>query len=827
MSRKNFFALCAILFVATMLGTRLWADARRDALPVLSTVEQAPDGRVFAVFGQTLHIESRDGDSLAVIPLARFGVDAFHGDLAVLPDGSIILAQGRLPEVTVAENLLVTARQANESNTPSEPLIRCTLDEARCAPLVAGNPAYRAGRTFMLAVVGDGRRIVVADTARHRLLLVGLDGQVLDSIGSGFHFPNQVQAISPTEVVVADTRNNRLASVAVGADSFGAVTTVSDIDCWPGSAVRRYPSGFAELANGSRWALTATTDLMNHGLYRLTGECATTIDLPANADPMFLGVAGDTLLVPDAEHYRVLRFDAYGTQLPDFGSAALRAELDRVGAQKATFTALFDYSLWLLVLAAIAMIVIGRRIDAEEKARAARGAVITEPATTGGLPPQSSQQPRPASAVAASMDPAAQLRALRQEQVFRRRLLPIDTRVAAWLYATCAVGACAVIGWFAWYEASSSRWEGVLPMLRASNGVLVAAAVLVAAIVATWLSLRHERLVVGRDGIRYIAPPYAPGRSWFLAWTRVASVELRHIKTGMRPEQWFFVITDDRDAARITPALFWRAEGRRDGGLAFSEISIVDAGTYRAAIQRTALYQLLAPGKVVTGIGGSPAVSAAPPAPDFTAIELVMVPPRYPKAVRRQFGFGIALVAVYSVVRIWGAFDVGWPPDWAYVAGQLVAAFEAAPLKFAILPVMLLSVPLVYQNMKRIRLSIASDAITLQSFLPRPLKFSPTDWTVRREDIQSVELVAKMPQVHATYQVRLRTNGKPRTINVFQWYRLDRDIETQEAVPTRVTFRAATLLAKARTSPLVTALEDAGFTVENLTGTSDPAVERA
>ncbi|HEX6929189.1 MAG TPA: hypothetical protein VF267_08065, partial [Gammaproteobacteria bacterium] len=103
--RVQAIVLLTLLLIAAAVALRLWASDQRLAVPAIKAMTVAPDGRAFIVVGNTLYIESATGESLRVLPLEDWGINAFHGDLAVLQDGSVILAEGNLGGVGLAEGL--------------------------------------------------------------------------------------------------------------------------------------------------------------------------------------------------------------------------------------------------------------------------------------------------------------------------------------------------------------------------------------------------------------------------------------------------------------------------------------------------------------------------------------------------------------------------------------------------------------------------------------------------------------------------------------------------------------------------------------------------
>lgn len=595
MSRKNTFAVCAMAFVLLMLGIRVWTGAERQVLYSLLQIEQAPDGRVFVVLGDRLFIENPDGTADAMIPLARFGVRQFHGDLAVLSDGSVILARGQLPDTTFEESALATAGLANEDNTPSDPLMRCSPDTFACVPLDGGGEAARIGRTFMLAVDEDASALVVTDTSRARVLLLDLSGRVLDREVRSFRFPNQVQRVAPGEVIIADGWHDRFVRFRYADGQFGALDTVTDTACWPASAVRGRPTGFQQLPGGSRWAVSGLDLDFGGGLYRLDAECATAIETSPTADLTFLAAAGDTILVPDAEAFRIWRFDAYGAPLADFGSPELQAALAADRSRKRWVTIAFDWSLWLLLLAAVPMIYLGRKINEHDEATAAAGEAVA-----GDAPAPASE---PAARTAHEiLTPSEQLRRLRGEYLFRRRLLPLNSSDAFRVFSLMSVLGYAFWAAYLWMTVVGREWEGVPTLLLHNNTFLATTALTIVSLVGGWLVLHYERVRIDREGIRYQSMLNGPLRflnalhpDWQVRWADVEHAELRHTGDGNRPGEWVFVVRDRAGVDRVLKALFWRLDGRADGGVGWSSlVGLSSKARCVAGAKETWLYRLLA-----------------------------------------------------------------------------------------------------------------------------------------------------------------------------------------------------------------------------------------
>src|SRR5690606_28423233 len=88
------------------------------------------------------------------------------------------------------------------------------------------------------------------------------------------------------------------------------------------------PSAALRDAAGALWMLVADSNMANALLYRIPQHGAVElVELPANADPVELAEAGDTVLVADVRNFRIHRFSSDGARLQDFGSVHSRRNL--------------------------------------------------------------------------------------------------------------------------------------------------------------------------------------------------------------------------------------------------------------------------------------------------------------------------------------------------------------------------------------------------------------------------------------------------------------------------------------------------------------------
>lgn len=189
-------------------------------------------------------------------------------------------------------------------------------------------------------------------------------------------------------------------------------------------------------------------------------------------------------------------------------------------------------------------------------------------------------------------------------------------------------------------------------------------------------------------------------------------------------------------------------------------------------------------------------------------IELASSPPSYSARMWVQSGFMIILTAliVITISLIYTApLSDGSPAP--SVAEIIAKVWATKPWALLVMSVALLLIPLI-AGWGKCRFRIEPDRLTMISNMPQPFKSGLTDWSVRRDEIRSIELHA----VGAQFSIWLITASGTKRFALDPWFRLDRSVESQEQ-PFRLVLRAARLHERARASSLVGALEESGYAV--------------
>lgn len=90
-------------------------------------------------------------------------------------------------------------------------ILRCDLAALHCEPLpIFKERDFRFKRTFKFVVTPDGKTILAADTARHRLVGMAVDSLSIVFVDLPLCFPNRIRIGPKGQLVLADTNNHRL-----------------------------------------------------------------------------------------------------------------------------------------------------------------------------------------------------------------------------------------------------------------------------------------------------------------------------------------------------------------------------------------------------------------------------------------------------------------------------------------------------------------------------------------------------------------------------------------------------------------------------------------
>ncbi len=587
--RTLVIVLLTMVLIIAAVGLRLWANEQRLQVPNFKAMTVAPDGRVFIVVGNTLFIESAEGESLRVLPLEEWGVRAFHGDFVVLRDGSVILAEGRLPDVGLEEGLRLYVRDAPAADDPREGLMRCHPASGKCSPLSGGGDRAQFRRAFSIDVDETAGLLHVSEPGMHRLVQLTLAGERRAVNGTGWRFPNGLRAVVPGRVGIVDTNHHRYVELPVSGEGFGGIVHEESILEWPDvDESHRFPFDAVKDSNGALWMLVADTSMDDAWLYRRPQDGrAGRLALPESADPVALAAVPGGMLAADAGTFRILRFNAKGQPERDFGSSALTNHLAALEDQHARYSGLFDYSLFAVLLIAVPALGAGLYLQYKPKPEDAVERESDIVATAEPLP--------------AFRNVEAQFSRLQGEFIFWRKFTVLSTKESFRFGLLAAIFFAAAIGAALYLmqqvaEEDGRRFVDTLAESRMPALLALAGATLL----VMWLSATFERLIVNRDGIRYRS--WMPGPlgyllpfhgHWQMRWTEIASLKLVHVARGRNQLMWRYeILAKDGRKRRIHP-LSWRLAGEAETGIPLRQAHRQNPRMIRDVIQRTLLFRLL------------------------------------------------------------------------------------------------------------------------------------------------------------------------------------------------------------------------------------------
>lgn len=604
---KWWVTLCAALALCVLLAglvARVWANARRNALPQLSLVHIAPGGALWVLVGGQFYVESRSGAE-TVWPLKHFGLGELLGDFAVLQDGSLLLPAHDVTKATVHQDLALATRldgHEDSDRSDSTPLKLCALATGKCAALDGTGERFRTRHTFKLVVDEAADRIYVSDTPNGRLVMLDRQGRILAE-KLGFNFPNGLALDGRGHLLVADTNDSSIAEIALTATGFGHESV--RVRCDYGNY--RFPTGFAYTPAGTLWVSVADNNLEHSILVRIPAGASIGTVLSAERGaqlglPVLL--TDGSVIVADSMNYRLEHFASDGARLADVSAPLLGARLYDLNGRNVLYTRIVTEGWWLLVLAAVPIFgiaywfqVMGKGHTRESLKAPNRGGTAT-----GALGLMSSE---------AASSPSAKRYTFNRRFAFisRRsgRHLQLAILVMVILAYTILLVSWGRIAYFPLHRSrmSANAWAQawvaiVLPFLFAGY---------------RWIQ-QHDHLTLDANGIRHDTPFTSAlaflarmSPSWALRWNEITDIELRALGNAGTPNQWYYSLKTSGGRTQRLSALGWkRSDALDDVALTYMDLMRQTPEKIHTAIAQTELYRLMSlalrSGKIGSGSEG-------------------------------------------------------------------------------------------------------------------------------------------------------------------------------------------------------------------------------
>lgn len=462
--------------------------ANRVNGPRLAATDQV--GRIYIISDRTVYVFDEGGVRRETVALSKFGINQNVSDFVPMPDGDWLLA-----------------------DAVSGDIKRCNPRGGDCL-LLSDRIAARIGKLkppVRLALDQSHHRIFIADGGNHRLVALRLNGDVLDTStpsADPFKSPAQIHA-DGDRLLVADSRNRRLAEVSLIGDRFGAVRTFAYAETPLAHAGQVHPVGFLHRANGSYILINADTsghhgDLVEYGAAGEPLRVLPDYGAPASShmslwgvlqvfdnyllgwesDPQSLVEAEDKLVVADPSLMQVNSQSNIGGEWLAFGDPAFLADLQELTAAKRGWLRWRQLGSVLLMLAAgLGLLAISRGLWIERSQPDVPTQLIT----------------RFAAPTMMLVNGVHWIEADSSTRRFASQVLA-STAVLSLLFA---VGVVISLIWGSNADSRADWWPLWLPLLTTSG-----------AGVAYWLLRRFSRYRIGTDGhVLYVMEPNGIQRS--------------------------------------------------------------------------------------------------------------------------------------------------------------------------------------------------------------------------------------------------------------------------------------------------------------------------
>ncbi|MFQ5994143.1 MAG: hypothetical protein ACE5K1_03535 [Acidiferrobacterales bacterium] len=344
---QNLFAIFLLISVIAALGVRLWASHQAGRLTGPNHVAASKD-YLYVHVNRTLYRLDTSGELQEKVSLSSLGIEGPLSDIQVLNNGDLLLGD----------------------------FLRRTL--RHCTPRgvcrdIAPGTSIAIKKQFKFYLDESSRQLYVADTRRHRLLVQSFEGGEPEELTAprALRFPNNIWVDEDGVVYVTDTNHHRIVGLRRERDTleengFALMAT--------GGLVRAghtWPIAFARGPAGKWWVLSADGHLQYADLivYGPDGSPHRTVDLPANADPVFIVQFGDRLVVTDRRLFRLYQIDPQSDYVTDFGTAAVTGLLERLRERKHSYQNIATLAMIALIGLLMAAFVLGARVVANNQRR--------------------------------------------------------------------------------------------------------------------------------------------------------------------------------------------------------------------------------------------------------------------------------------------------------------------------------------------------------------------------------------------------------------------------------------------------------------------------
>lgn len=389
-----------------MFAARAGSEWRKYQGPDMMRVSLAGDLYIQAL--DKIFVYSADGIYDKTIDLAPWGIRQSTGGFDVFSNGDLLLLEGshdqgpllQLLTFLRMEKLLQSDEPATgASATEGRRLVRCSPVSGECAPLPNFTRTFES--TFRVQIDHEDR-IFLADTSRDSLAWLAEDGTPLDSISSGFRFPNQI-ALEGDALLVANTNHNEITRIPLvdghfaPQDQWHHLPVNGDVasrtgHVWPVEMVT---------VDDERFVMQMDTNMAQGVVFRYDtdGLYQGRFTMPEGSDALSLVYFRDQLLVADPRNLCVWRYDTAGNADGQYASVELETFLQSLAQQRAHYQQVEKRWWWAfggLLVAGFVLAIIGeqraKRLQTEQAVEAAH-ATLAVIAQQGDSPQPAADDP--------------------------------------------------------------------------------------------------------------------------------------------------------------------------------------------------------------------------------------------------------------------------------------------------------------------------------------------------------------------------------------------------------------------------------------------------
>jgi hypothetical protein len=365
-------AVFLIVLIALFLGLRIWASARAASFVGPASIREGESGNIYIMSNNILYLHDRQGNLLDRIPMSKFGIDRVIGDFWAYRNGDILLRRQVSQGLTIFGEAEMFARtgtgEKDRLGTGESILQQCSVRTFRCKNFGNEGEVFDKISGFRLFVDEKKGTTFLSDIVGHRLLMLDDKGTVIKKTSTPFQFPNQIVLEDDGLLYVADTNNHRVAAVKSDKENFGSVEKEFKI-VHPRDALKpTWPMALVHMPDKKWWVINAD-DTMSYGTVMILnqkGAFETVVPLPEGADPYYLAVLGDRVLISDPSLMRVYTAGHNGELRDDFGSLTFKLDLAELRRERRLYEVIATLSMWALLILLAGSLLLARQARVRE-----------------------------------------------------------------------------------------------------------------------------------------------------------------------------------------------------------------------------------------------------------------------------------------------------------------------------------------------------------------------------------------------------------------------------------------------------------------------------